>query len=528
MRRFYIPFILSVAFALGLYLGSGINFGNQQGFLGNGRFNKLQEIIQYIESDYVDSVSRENLIDEAIAYLLNELDPHSYYLSAEEAQWLSEPLEGNFEGIGIQFNIRKDTVYVVNTIPGGPSEKAGLLPGDRIVKVNGQAIAGTGIENADVMRLLKGEKGTAVEVGIVRSGTEKIVDFVLKRDEIPITSVEASYMMNDSTAFIRISRFARTTYDEFMQAVRNLDQKPQYIVLDLRGNGGGVMDAAVQIADEFLEKGALIVYTEGKSRPKELFYARGGGKLEDVFPLVLIDRYSASASEILAGAIQDNDRGVIIGKRSYGKGLVQEQSEWPDGSATRLTVARYFTPSGRSIQRPYEEVYGERAHSFMDEMPIEELGHDSTEQVYRTLAGRPVYGGGGIEPDVKVLLDTAGFSMYYSHLLLSGTIYDFAFTYVDGNRAALSSFTEPSDYLASYDLSTETLDSFIAFAEARGIPYDAQGMQWSEGRIRNHLKAQIGRQLYGDNVFYRLINQYDPAIATALEEIKKPGHGLNL
>ncbi|UTW64206.1 S41 family peptidase [bacterium SCSIO 12741] len=407
------PIVISLFFVGGFMLGSfnggDASYSSAYHQMTSSR-NKINQILDYVEQEYVDSTDREHLVDETIQMMLQKLDPHSYYISASELERMSEPLEGSFEGIGIQFSIQKDTIVVITPISGGPSEKKGIMAGDRIVGVDTVPVAGVNISNSRVMKLLKGKGGTQVDLQIKRPGMDELIEVEIIRDKIPIYSVDVGYMIDDNTAYIKISRFSKTTYEEFVDISRHLlRQGMENLVLDLRNNGGGFMDGAINIADEFLPEDKLIVYTEGRARSAQKYFATDRGSLEDVGLVVLIDEGSASASEILAGAIQDNDRGTIMGRRSFGKGLVQEQRKWADGSASRLTIARYYTPTGRCIQKPYGENQDEYHEDYYSRMESGEL-NDSTvfefndSLKFTTPGGKVVYGGGASCPIVLFLL----------------------------------------------------------------------------------------------------------------------------
>ncbi len=527
----YLPILLFGFLAIGFYLGQILYFPSQSG--GNSAVNansfkpsdegrKLEQIVRYIDNEYVDPIERKKLVDESISHILQELDPHSYYITAEDLQALNEPLEGNFEGIGVQFNIRKDTVVVVTPLVGGPSEKVGILAGDRIVRVEDELIAGVGIKNGDVLKLLKGEKGTKVRVGIIRDTRDEL-KFTIVRDRIPIHSVEVAYMLNEATGYIKISRFAKTTYDEFMEAANQLTgEGMKDLVVDVRGNGGGFLDAAVNIADEFLTEGELIVYTEGRARPREEYRATSKNLLVDIDVTVLIDEASASASEILAGAIQDNDRGNIVGRRSFGKGLVQEQTMWPDGSATRLTIARYYTPSGRCIQKPYsngseeyhEEMYDRYAHG---ELFSEDSLQVNDSLIFTTKNGDTVYGGGGIYPDVFVPYDTTKRSSYLTALVYNGIIYEWAWSYADKHRDELLAYKTPIDFAKEFSFSTELYNEFTAFAEGKGVSTMLDGARHSAPEINRRIKAYIARNIWGNEGFYPIWNKSDKVIAKGIK-----------
>src|SRR5512133_2622460 len=411
----YLPVIIALSLVAGILLGryySGNNAENK--FIIIPKANKLDNVINYIENEYVDDISKNDLIERAIPKILEDLDPHSQYIPAVELQRVNEPLEGNFSGIGIQFNMLNDTLVVIQTIANGPSQKVGIVAGDRIIKVNGMVVAGRNIPSDSIVNKLRGPRGTTVNVDISRRSVKDLLNFEILRDNIPLYSVDVAYMIKDNIGYLKLNKFAATTEQEFVAAVNKLrSQGLKKLILDLRENGGGFMNAAVFIADQFLKGNEMIVYTQGKARDKQEFLSNPGGLCNDLDIAVLIDEGSASASEILAGAIQDNDRGTIIGRRSFGKGLVQEQIPLFDGSAIRLTIARYYTPSGRSIQRPYnhnlEEYYGDISTRYLKgELENADSNKFNDSLKYTTSGGKTVYGGGGIIPDVFVPLDTIG------------------------------------------------------------------------------------------------------------------------
>jgi len=452
-RSIYLPIALAVAVVLGFFLGVKLapisSSGDNVLFINPNKYNKVNDVINYVEQDYVDSLSRSDLEKLAIDGILESLDPHSSYITADEFNTVNDPLTGNFEGIGIQFRIEKDSITVIHTIPGGPSEKVGLMAGDRIVTINDSLIAGVGLTSEGAVKLLKGPRGTEVNVGVKRKNREGLVDFTIIRDVIPTWSVDYSYLVDSSTGYIKVSRFAATTYDEFVEAMDKLiDKGMDRLILDLRGNYGGYLKAAIQMSDEFLEDDVLIVYTEGKNRPNNYAYATKKGMFENNEVVVLIDEGSASASEIVAGAIQDNDRGTIVGRRSFGKGLVQEQLNLPDGSALRLTVARYHTPTGRNIQRPYElgsdDYYTEFMERYVNgEMENADSIHFDDSLRYVTPGGKVVYGGGGIMPDVFVPIRNGEEYEYYDRLVRRNIIFRFAFEYTDSHREHLRVHRQP-------------------------------------------------------------------------------------
>ena len=520
---------MAISLVIGFTLGVGLTPSSNENIipLKRGSFNMLSEIVNYIDKEYVDTVAKQHLVDKTVSYLLQELDPHSYYISAEDLASMNEPLEGNFEGIGIQFNIRKDTVMVVTPLVGGPSEKVGIKAGDRIVEVNGENIAGIDIKNADVLKKLKGKKGTKVEVKILRNGVDTL-EFDIIRDKIPIYSVDVSYMVNPEIGYVKISRFAKTTYEEFVTAGRGLVKEGmKTMIIDLRGNGGGFLDAAVNIADEFLEKGETIVFTEGRSRPKKFYKSSSNSMFSNIDVVVLIDGSSASASEILAGAIQDNDRGTIIGRRSFGKGLVQEQTSWPDGSATRLTTARYYTPSGRSIQKPYEKGSEEYHAEYYGRFDNGELiSADSINfpdsLKYQTKKGRIIYGGGGIMPDYFVPIDTSIHSSLLNQLLYKGLIYEFAFEYSDKHRNEIKEkFKTPKEFENSFMVTNKMMDEIKAIALKNGIKSSEKDFLNVKEHIDRRVISYIARNLWNNEGFYPIWNKGDHLFNRALEITKK-------
>ena len=517
------PLVLAIIFAAGYFFGSF--FSNQKnGSLPTfqiSKQSKLNQILDYIENEYVDSTDREKLVDETIENLLQKLDPHSYYITAAELQAMNEPLEGSFEGIGVQFSIQKDTVVIITPISGGPSEQVGVAAGDRIINVDGELIAGNGVKNSDVMRLLKGEGGTKVGIDVLRNGESDLLNFTITRGKIPIYSVDVGYMINDSVGYVKVSRFSRETFNEFQTIYRKLlNQGMQKMVLDLRGNGGGFMDAAINMVDQFLEKDEQIVYTEGRARPRQNYLATSSSELKNIDLAVLIDETSASASEIVAGAIQDNDRGIILGRRSFGKGLVQEQSSWADGSATRLTIARYYTPSGRCIQKPYNnglEAYHEEVMERYENGEMETkdslIIEDST--VFKTQSGRTVFGGGGITPDIFMPIDTVGTSIFLSRIFYSGSFYQFAFTYSDTHREELAEYGNAENFVKGFRFEGKVEKAFREFLSKRGFTIDEAQYATSREIISVRVRAGIGRNIFGDEVFYPILHEIDKTVSRA-------------
>lgn len=521
----FYPIFLALMLALGIWVGQSYNSGgiSTPKFFGgqNGESAKIQQIIDLIEREYVDTVDQKALVEGVIQDMLQELDPHSYYISAEELQRFQEPLEGNFDGIGVEFMLQKDTIVVISPVEGGPSEAVGIRAGDRIVEVDGEVIAGTDLNNQDVIDKLRGERGTKVTVGILHPRSKDLLDVVITRAQIPIYSVAINYMVNEKTGYIKLSRFARTTYEEFMQAANELKaQGMEKLVLDLRGNGGGYLDQAVEMGQEFLNKGDLIVYTEGEHQEKRSHYAAKDGEFRNIELAVLIDQGSASASEIVAGALQDNDRGTIVGRRSFGKGLVQEHVGLPDGSALRLTVARYYTPTGRSIQKPYGDGidYNEEhlARYQSGELTSEDSLVFDPELAFETEGGKTVYGGGGITPDVFVPVDTVGASMYLSELSYQGIINEFAFDQADRMREELNNLSGPEEYQKHYPMDEAMLQALVAFAEKNGIEDDPTGFAASKEVIAVRLKANIARNIWNNKGYYPIILEDDPVLNKAL------------
>ncbi len=520
--RILFALILIIGILLGIWIspGSGSKSGMFSVDLSN--YNKLSDIVSFIEYDYVDTVDIEKIQDETIAEVLKNLDPHSQYIPATHFDQVSEHLEGNFEGIGVQFRIEKDTVMVILPVAGGPSEMVGLKAGDRIVMVDGDTIAGIGITNSEVMKRLKGQRNTKVDVGIVRGDSPKIIDFTIKRDIIPTYSLDIAYMVNDSVGYIKLNKFSATTYKETNDGLKKLkSQGMKKLILDLRGNSGGYLQSAIDVSDEVIKNGKLIVYTEGKNRPRSFAYATKRGNFKQGELIVLIDEGSASASEIVAGAIQDNDRGTIMGRRSFGKGLVQEQMNLYDGSAIRLTVSRYYTPTGRCIQRSYENGSKDYYDDFHDRFMNGEVTHadsihfdDSLKFV--TPGGKIVYGGGGIMPDIFIPVETGDHFAYYNRLINLGVIYDFSFEYTDAHRNELAEFTDYKKFDSNFNISDKLFADLVDFADKSGVTKDDVGIQARKDEIKNLLKALIGRTILNDEGFYPIYHQKDETFQQAL------------
>jgi carboxyl-terminal processing protease len=525
-RSIFLPLLLGISLAIGVLIGRflPVNDALPKNSNVRSRNDKLNSIMNIIESDYVDSVNRNDLVEAAIPAILKKLDPHSVYIQAKDLARANEPLQGNFDGIGISFNMLTDTILVISTIPGGPSEKLGLLPGDKILFVNDSLVAGKHISDEKVMGLLKGPRGTAVRIRILRNGHKELLPFEITRDKIPMNSVDVDYMVNNNIGYIRINNFAETTADEFMKGLRELkSQGMTNLILDLRGNPGGIMEAAVQIANQFLTEGQLIVYTKGRTQPRSEARATGKGEFESGGLVILIDEWSASASEILAGAIQDNDRGTIIGRRSFGKGLVQEPIPFADGSGMRLTIARYYTPTGRSIQKPYNNGFDKYNDDLNEryrrgEFEVSDSIHFSDSLRFTTPGGRVVYGGGGIMPDKFVPVDTLGLSPYF--IKVRSLIYRFALKYTETNREQLKRFTEAGE-MEKYLDKQALLDQFVQYASANGIKKESKGLEISSDIIHTQIKAYIARNILDNKGFYPIWEKIDSTLKYAIDYLKK-------
>jgi carboxyl-terminal processing protease len=522
-RAIYTPIVLGIVLAVGIFIGNKFiprKDGLSQMFVSKP--DKLSSLIQLIQHKYVDKVSTDSIEELAIPEILKMLDPHSVYIPASDMEEMNEPLKGNFDGIGVQFNIQNDTIYIIATIPGGPSEKMGVLAGDRIVKINDTLVAGVKISNRQVIDKLKGETGTKVNIGIKRRNVTNLIRYEIIREKIPINSIDASFITNKNIGYIKISKFSATTFDEFTRAVIRLkEQSMKTLVLDLRQNGGGYLDAAVDISDEFLKTGKMIVYTRGQHAPERNYIATDKGLCEDLPLDILIDSWTASASEIVAGAMQDNDRATIIGRRSFGKGLVQESTAFPDGSGIRLTIARYYTPTGRCIQKPYdkglenyEEYFSHRTHD--GELNSADSTHFSDSLKFKTPGGKTVFGGGGIMPDIFVPIDTSFYTEYYRKLMHRNLIYDFALNYSDLHRKHLSSF-KSGEALTQYLIKENIETAFLVDCRKHGINPSGAELKISQNRINELLYAYIVRNILNENEFYRAILKNDPDFMQVLK-----------
>lgn len=526
----WVPLIIAAALALGIWLGS-LLFGGRNNHEGDA-YGKIQTILDYVDRDYVDAVDTDSLLEAAIPELLSQLDPHTAYIPAEDLKAANDELRGSFSGIGITFNMLTDTITVVEVLSGGPSEKVGLLAGDRIITIDDSIVSGKNWSQEKVVNTLRGPEDTKVKLGVKRDNADKMLTFTVTRGEIPMTSIDAAYMIDDEIGYVKVNKFSETTYDEFLNAMAQLryDGAKKYI-LDLRSNGGGMMDAAIRMANEFLSSGDVIVSTKGrKEEMNAVSRANGLGSFQKEDLTVLIDEYSASASEILAGAIQDNDRGLIIGRRSFGKGLVQQQIDLPDHSAIRLTVARYYTPSGRCIQKSYspgstDEYLNEIAERYNHG---EGFNADSIlidrSQIFHTVGGREVFGGGGIIPDIYVPNDTAGISKYYISVFNAGLLHKYSFKYIDSNRHRLEQALDVPELLSMLPPDDQLLNDFVNYAHREGkIAPRWYYINISRNLILDILKSMIARDIFGTSAYYEVINDTDISVQRAVSETRE-GH----
>lgn len=528
-RTRLIPFLLAIALIAGIAIGTfyANHFsGNKLGII-NTSSNKLNALLRIIDDQYVDTVNISDLVEEAMPQILSELDPHSSYIPAKDLEAVTADLKGSFSGIGIQFTIQDDTIHVNNVIQGGPSEKVGLMAGDRIVEVDDSAFVGKIVTNEEAMKRLKGEKGSKVKLGVYRPGEKELLHFTVVRGNIPVKSIDAAYMINEKVGYVKVNKFGETTYPELLIALAKLNQKNcEGLIIDLRGNTGGYMAAAIQMVNEFLPNNRLIVYTQGRKSQREDYNSNGTGSNQKMPLVVLVDEGSASASEIFAGAIQDNDRGTIVGRRSFGKGLVQQPIEFSDGSAIRLTIARYYTPSGRCIQKPYEK--GKESEYELDLLTRYEHGEffsaDSIKQneteVYHTRLGRPVYGGGGIMPDIFVPQDTTGMTSYFRMAANRGLIIRYTFEYTDQNRSTLQQYDIPEkmeEYLKKQNL----LNKFAAWAEKKGLKRRNNLMAKSRRLFEMSLYGNIIYNMLGMEAYVEYLNETDKTVLKAVEILEK-------
>ena len=527
-KNLLLVLIIFLAIISGVLLGNLLSRrANGLGFSRILSHSKVDDLLSIINAQYVDSVDTKELTEELMTDLTSKLDPHTVYIPASDLENVNSELEGSFSGIGVQFNIQNDTVMIVAVIRGGPSDKVGLIAGDRIVQVNDSIFVGKKISNEKVMKKLRGKSGTRVKLGVRRHGTREVLHYTITRGEIPVNSVDIAYMIEPHVGFIKVSKFAQTTYTEFLNAIATLrNQGAKKYIVDLRENSGGFMDQAVNMVNEFLPAGRMIVYSKGKAYPRSEAKSDGKGSCINIPMVVLIDEFSASASEIFSGAIQDNDRGLIIGRRSFGKGLVQQQLNLPDGSAVRLTVARYYTPSGRSIQKHYvkgkamdyeKDIINRYMHGEIDS---KDSIHVADSLKFKTVGGRTVYGGGGIMPDIFVPRDTTEYTPYLNKVINYGYLYQFAFQYVDRNRDKLKTiktWQQMDKFLDSQNLMTD----FVPFATKKGVAANQKQINISKRFLLTQLKAYISRNTLGDSGFYPLLYQDDKAVLRALQSLNK-------
>ena len=521
------PLIMALCVIAGILIGTfyANHFsGNRLNIINSGS-NRLSNLLHIINDQYVDKVDIDSLVDVAIPQILADLDPHSVYISAKDAQSVADDLKGSFSGVGIEFTIRQDTIRVQNVVKNGPAQRAGIIAGDKIVSVDGKTFVGKIVTNEEAMRRLKGPKDTKVKLGVVRYGQKAVKYFTITRGDIPQKSITAAYMLDENTGYIKVRSFGETTYPEMLIALAQLSQEGfQNLVIDLRDNTGGYMNSAVQMANEFLPKNKLIVYMEGRKSPRQDFRSDGHGSYQKLPLCVLINEGSASASEIFAGAIQDNDRGIIIGRRSFGKGLVQQQLGFPDGSMIRLTIARYYTPSGRCIQKPFTA--GDNKDYESDIVTRYEHGEffsqDSIKHqgpAYHTSIGRTVYGGGGITPDIFVPEDTLGMTSYYKQAAMSGLILQFAFTYTDNNRPKLNTFSDMMA-LSKYLVQQNTVDKFATYADKNGLKRRNLMIRKSHKLLEKFINSRIIYNIMDDEAWTAYLNLDDPTIERALVVFK--------
>lgn len=521
------PLLMALCVVIGILVGTfyANHFsGNRLNIINSGS-NRLNNLLHIIDDQYVDKVNIDSLVDKAIPQILADLDPHSVYISAKDVQQATDDLKGSFSGVGIEFVIRDDTIRVQGVVKNGPAEQAGILAGDKIVSVDGKPFVGKVVTNSEAMRRLKGPKDTKVKIGVVRYGQKKVKQFTITRGDIPQKSISAAYMLDENTGYIKIKNFGENTYPELLIALAKLSQEGfGNLVIDLRDNTGGYLNSAVQMANEFLSKNRLIVYTEGRRSPRQDFKSDGRGSYQNIPLVVLINEASASASEIFAGAMQDNDRATIIGRRSFGKGLVQKQMDFPDGSMIRLTVARYYTPSGRCIQKPY--VSGDN-QDYEEDLIVryqhgEFFSQDSikhTGPAYHTVIGRTVYGGGGITPDIFIPEDTVDYTSYFKEAAMSGLILQFAFEYTDKYRPKLSSF-ETMPELSAYLDKQNTVDKFASYADKKGLRRRNLLIKKSHHLLERFINSRIIYNIMDEEDWIEYLNLDDNVIKAALDVFK--------
>lgn len=516
----------SLFFSIVLILGMFLGYKFHEEIRGIGlksRSSSMEQVMRLIEKKYVDSVDLKKLEQENIEEMLSKLDPHSVFIPAEDFKRANETLEGNFEGIGIEFYLLKDTIFVVSAISGGPSSMLGIRAGDKIVKVNDSIVAGKKISDRKVTQLLRGEAGSKVKVSIKRNNNAKLIDYHIVRGKIPLNSVDVAYMADKEIGYIKVSSFGSNTYDEFFESLKKLkNEGMKSLILDLRGNSGGYLNTAIMIADELLEGNKLIVYTEGKASPKKEEFATDEGNFEKGKLVVLIDEGSASASEIVAGAVQDWDRGIIVGRRSFGKGLVQEQAILSDGSRLRLTVARYYTPTGRCIQKPYTngiEAYegdlGNRyVHGELSNADSIKINH---QKAYKTPSGKTVYDGGGIYPDVFIPIDTSDYTLFYSRAVSEGVLSDYVYNYTDAHKKEISTYKKVDQFLAEFQIDDKFFQSFLSYSNSKGIKASTNEIKRSKHAMSIQMKAIIARQFFGNEGYYKAMRSLDTGLTKSVE-----------
>lgn len=526
-----LPFLLAVGIGCGIFIGRYVTTRNL-----TAKEDKLRMVLRLIQSDYVDKLDMDSLIESTFPDLMASLDPHSAYIPAAELQGVNDDLSGSFSGVGVSFQILNDTVQVIEVVPGGPAEKVGILAGDRIIKADTTNLTGKEISQQNVFKTLRGEKGSTVVLTIHRYGQKKDLVFDVIRADIPVNSVDVNYMLSDDTGYVRVSKFSRNTYMEFFNALNKLkDEGATSFIIDLRGNSGGFMDQAIFMANEFLPAGRLIVYTRGRKMDNEyMAMSDGRGRFQDYPITVLTNEASASASEIFAGAIQDNDRGLIIGRRTFGKGLVQNQTELLDSSAIRMTVARYYTPSGRSIQKEYQrgdikayemDIIDRYSHGEFYNADSIKLDKD---KIFFTTNGREVYGGGGIMPDIFIPEDTTGYTSYYMNVANQGLIQKYAYSIADRYREKLQEERTLENYYRILPPDNVLLENFVAYAVSNGVPARWYYINKSRDLILSQLKAMIARDVLGYPAFIELLNQNDKVVLNALQQIKEGNSPVNI
>lgn len=538
-KRYFVWLPLWIAFgiAVGIFIGNRFSFfGSKQAYFSGA--NKLDAILDYINEGYVDTINTQELIESTIPQLIAGLDPHTTYISAKDMELMGDDLEGHFSGIGVIFSLRNDTVVVMNVVPEGPSQAAGIRPGDRIVYVNDSLFAGKGITNEKVMRNLRGKAGTDLKLGIKRFDSPKIIDIKVTRGDIPVNTVDASFSPAEKIGFIKISKFGGTTHEEFVTAISKLKKQNQCnsFIIDLRENTGGYLKAAIDMVNEFLDEGQLIVYTEGRAFPRETVMATGSGIAKKDQLVILIDEGSASASEVFSGAIQDNDRGLIIGRRSFGKGLVQSRKVFQDGSALQMTIARYYSPSGRCIQKPYElgksddyyqDIYNRFEHG---EFYSQDSIKQSDATLFYTVGGRPVHGSGGIAPDIFMPRDTTGINSYYITMAREGLLFEYASRFTDSNRARLASFKTWQELNAFLDRQP-LVSSLVILAESKGVRNRTFLVNECRTLLETQIKGYIIRNMFDDSAYYQVVLKDDVLLKKAIELLQQnkayPGAVIN-